>query len=329
MRRLLFTAALAVCGLVSRAQFDPGDMFIGETIAPEMDAVYVRGIQFLKATQSADGSWPGTHGTEPGVVGLSVLSILAHGEDPNHGPYAQTIRRGIDFILKNQGPNGYIGRSMYNHGFASLALAESYGSLDDARIGPALKKAVNLIMTSQSANPHGGWRYSPESTDADSTVSGAQMVALFAARNAGLEIPDKAIKRGLAYFKSCQTPDGGIGYTGPGGPNSARTAIGALAFALAREKDDPAFQSAFKYLKQSGFDPDGSYPMYYEYYAAQAFFHGDMEVWKKWNASNFQSLRDAQDESGGWQGGNGPAFSTAAALLSLAVNYRLVPIYER
>ncbi|MFO1522373.1 MAG: prenyltransferase/squalene oxidase repeat-containing protein [Kiritimatiellia bacterium] len=255
--------------------------------------------------------------------------MLAHGEDPNFGPYSQTIRRGVDFILKKQGSNGYIGMSMYNHGFGTLALAESYGSLDDARIGPALKKAVNLILTSQAANPHGGWRYSPESTDADTTVSGAQMVAIFAARNAGIEIPDKAVKRGLAYYKSAQTPDGGMGYSGPGGPNSARTAIGALVFALAREKDDPSFQSAMKYLRQTGFDPDGSYPMYYEYYAAQAFFHGDMEVWKKWNKNNFDALRLSQDESGGWEGGNGPTFSTAAALLSLAVNYRLVPIYER
>jgi hypothetical protein len=260
MRRLLFSAVLVACGFASHAQFDPGDMFIGETIAPEMDAVYTRGIQFLKSTQSADGSWPGTHGTEPGVVGLSVLSILAHGEDPNHGPYAQTIRRGIDFILKNQAPNGYIGRSMYNHGFASLALGR--------------------VLWIPRRRPH--WSCPQKGGQSHHDLAerqSARRLALFARihrrRQHGqrrpdgrtlrrpqrrLEIPDKAIKRGLAYFKSCQTPDGGIGYTGPGGPNSARTAIGALAFALAREKEDPAFQSAFKYLKQSGFDPTAVIP---------------------------------------------------------------------
>ena len=120
---------------------------------------------------------------------------------------------------------------MYNHGFSTLALAESYGAVQDPRLGPALQKAVDLILTSQAHNPFGAWRYSPESPDADTTVSGAQMVALFAARNAGIGVPEDAINKALKFFASCQTPDGGIGYTGPGGPNAARTSIGALVFA--------------------------------------------------------------------------------------------------
>ena len=67
---------------------------------------------------------------------------------------------------------------MYNHGFATLALAESYGAVNDDRLGPALQKAVRLILTSQEANPTKAWRYSPDARDADTTVSGAQMVAL-------------------------------------------------------------------------------------------------------------------------------------------------------
>ena len=38
----------------------------------------------------------------PAVVGLCVMAFLAHGEDPNHGPYAVNIKRGIDFILDQQ-----------------------------------------------------------------------------------------------------------------------------------------------------------------------------------------------------------------------------------
>ena len=103
---------------------------------------------------------------------------------------------------------------MYNHGFSTLALAEAYGYVHDDRIGPALQKAVDLILSSQSRNPNNAWRYSPESPDADTTVSGAQMVALFAARNAGIGVPEDAIRKALRFFAECQTPDGGIGYTG-------------------------------------------------------------------------------------------------------------------
>ena len=98
---------------------------------------------------------------------------------------------------------------MYNHGFSTLALAEAYGQVQDERIGPALQKAVDLILSSQSQNPNGAWRYAPDSPDADTTVSGAQMVALFAARNAGIGVPDAAIQKALRFFAECQTPDGG------------------------------------------------------------------------------------------------------------------------
>ena len=37
------------------------------------------------------------------------------------------------------------------------------------------------------------------------------MVALFAARNAGIPVPEKSIQDGLKFFLSCQTADGGFG----------------------------------------------------------------------------------------------------------------------
>ncbi len=125
---------------------------------------------------------------------------------------------------------------MYNHGFSTLALAEAYGYVHDDRIGPALQKAVDLILSSQRRNANHAWRYSPDSPDADTTVSGAQMVALFAARNAGIGVPENSIRQALRFFVDCQTPDGGFGYTNPGGPDGARTAIGALVLSLARQQ---------------------------------------------------------------------------------------------
>src|SRR5262249_36916106 len=164
--------------------------------------------------------------------------------------YSQAIQRGLDFILKKMNKQtGYIGNSMYNHGFATLALAESYGMVGDPRLGPALEQAVRLIVNTQSKNPFGAWRYSPESTDADTTVSGAQLVSLFAARNAGIAVPEEAIQKGLKFFLSCQTPEGGFGYTSATAPNGARSAIGCLVLALAKEKKSKAFERAFAFLK--------------------------------------------------------------------------------
>jgi hypothetical protein len=217
---------------------------------------------------------------------------------------------------------------MYNHGFSTLALAEAYGYVHDDRIGPALQKAVDLILSAQSHNPSNAWRYSPDSPDADTTVSGAQMVALFAARNAGIGVPEDAIRKALRFFAECQTPDGGIGYTAAGGPDGARTAIGALVFSLARQQRSAAFRSAIDYLDANPTD-EGGYHQYYLYYAAQAYFRVSARAFDAWNAQNVKSLASTQLDDGSWSSGLGPTFSTAASLLSLALNYRLLPIYER
>lgn len=325
--RWLIVCVLLLVAVVSNAQ----ELFMekSDISVKEVERVYVKGLQYLSRNQTPEGNWKDLpYGSEPAVVGLSVLSFLAHGDDANLGPYSQPIRRGLDFILKQQNPKtGYIGKTMYNHGFATLALAESYGMVDDARLGPALQKAVQLILTSQANNPLGAWRYSPESNDADTTVSGAQMVALFAARNAGLAVPEEAIEKGLKFFAKNQTPEGGFGYSSPSGPNAARTAIGCLMMALAKEKSSKSFQTAFEYLKKT--PPDQNYGQYYLYYASQAFFQASPEAWQTWNRKNIANLKTTQNAEGNWEGQFGTTFATSASLLSLALNYRFLPIYER
>ena len=299
------------------------------SLPAEVDRIYTRGLQYLVKNQAPAGNWPDLpHGAEPAVVGLSVVSMLAHGDDPNLGPYSVSIKRGLDYILKQMNPKtGYIGNSMYNHGFSTLALAESYGSVDDSRLGPALQKAVKLIIGAQEANTFRAWRYSPESTDADTTVSGAQLVALMAARNAGMPVPEKVIQDGLKFFITCQTQDGGFGYTSAVAPNAPRTAIGCLVLSLAKEKNSATFKAAFDFLKNN--HNDSQYPQYFLYYGSQAFFHGSPELWQKWNRENITSLKASQSPDGNWDGQFGSTFGTAASLLSLALNYRYLPIYER
>jgi hypothetical protein len=301
----------------------------GDTISPVIESVYVKGLAYLVSTQTATGGWPDSNGSQPGVIGLAVLAMLGHGDDPNFGPHSMAIKRGLNAILTQANPeNGYLGSTMYNHGFATLALAEAYGTVNDPRLGPALKKAVGLILTSQAQNPTGAWRYSPESRNADTTVSGAQMVALYAARNAGLHVPQEAIEQGLLFYRRAQSGDGGFGYTSAGSANAIRTAIGSLVFALGHQKDSSEFKRAFRYLQQGGGD-DRSKPYYYMYYASQAYFHADASAWSVWNAAHVKVLAETQNADGSWNGSNGATFSTSAALLSLALNYRLLPIYER
>ena len=314
----------------ARAQgiLDRGD----DHVPAQVDLIYTRGLTYLSKSQNADGSWNDGSGDEPGVVGLCVAAFLAHGTDPNHGEYAQTIRRGIDYILSKQNKmrdNGYIGTSMYNHAFATKALAESYGVVDHPKIGEALQKAVDLILSSQKRNPTGGWRYTPDAKDADTTVTGSQIVALFAARNAGFPIPDEAIRKGLAYLASCRGSDGSYGYTSAAGGKPTLTAIGSLCLSLNKETESKAYKASLEFLKKNLDYRDRTYPYYYEYYMSQALFHADESVWKEWNSRNIRYIGTIQSSDGSFPGSHGQAFSTAGALLSLALNYRYLPIYEK
>lgn len=301
-----------------------------DTIPAQAEMVYEKGLEYLARSQNEQGAWNDSVGNEAGVVGLCVAAFLAHGEDPVNGPYAKHIRNGLDYILSQQNEkNGYIGSSMYNHAFATKALAESYGVVDNPKIAPALKKAVDLILSSQKRNRFGAWRYTPDSRDADTTVTGCQMVTLFAARNAGIAVPDEAIRKGLSYLNNNRSSDGAYGYTSASGGKATLTAIGILCLSLAKEEDSKGFQASLEYLKKNLDYRDRYYPYYFEYYMSQALFHADDATWREWNARNIRYLSTIQNTDGSFPGNQGPSFNTAGALLSLALNYRFLPIYEK
>lgn len=336
MKRILPTAASILClgaslplaPMAVRAQ-EPA-VRQDDPVPPQAELVYEKGLQYLARTQNANGCWDDSVGGEPGVVGLCIAAFLAHGEDPVNGPYSKHIRAGLDYILDQQNEkNGYIGNSMYNHAFATKALAEAYGVVNHPELAPALRKAVDLILSSQKRNRFGGWRYTPDSRDADTTVTGSQLVTLFAARNAGIGVPDEAIRKGLAYLNHNRGNEGSYGYTSSSGGKPTLTAIGVLCLSLAKERDSKGFRASVDYLKKNLDYRERYYPYYFEYYMSQALFHADDEAWREWNGRNIRYLATIQSADGSFPGSQGPSFNTAGALLSLALNYRFLPIYEK
>jgi hypothetical protein len=305
--------------------------------------MYDRGLQYLANTQSEQGNW--TDGEQgPGITGLALMAFLASGEDPNYGLYSGHVRKAIRSIVNGQNPStGYFGGSMYHHGFATLALAEAYGTVDDRNlwpagqgksrsIGQALELAVRAAVTSQKKSQFGGWRYSPDATDADTSVSGAVFVGLLAARNAGIEVPDESINKAIAYYTSMTSTGGEVGYSGGMGgfgDSLARSSIATLVYSVARRKDLKQYKATLDYLKQRLEQTAMNYPEYTQYYEAQALFQGDILAWEKWNKLLIRQLKQAQKPDGSFQGQYGTDIGTTMSLLALALNFRFLPIYER
>ena len=187
----------------------------GEVVPRDVREMYDRGLQYLADKQTENGDWiDGQQG--PGTTGMGLMAFLASGEDPDFGRYRNNVRRALRSIISAQdGVTGYMGSSMYHHGFGMLALAEAYGAVDDRdlwpageasrrrSIGVALELAVREAVTSQKRNPLGAWRYSPEAQRRRHTsVSGAVLVGLLAARNAGIEVPDTSIDKAISFYKA-------------------------------------------------------------------------------------------------------------------------------
>ncbi len=316
----------------------------GETVPRDVREMYDRGLQFLTQKQTAGGNW--TDGqTGPGTTGLCLMAFLASGEDPNFGIYRNNVRRALRSMISTQDKNtGYMGNSMYHHGFAMLALAEAYGAVDESDlwegtatgehtgIGAALELAVRTAITSQKKNPLGAWRYSPNAADADTSVSGAILVGLLAARNAGIEVPDTAIDKAVSYYKSMTSSSGQVGYSGGMGgmgESLARSSIACLVYSLAHRKDLPQYTATIQYLVRQPEASRSPYAEYTLYYQSQALFQGDVEAWEKWNKLLVRKLKATQQSDGSFPGQFGASFGTSMSLLALALNYRLLPIYER
>jgi hypothetical protein len=339
------TAGLVLLGGLAAATAQPPNARIGEAVPRDVREMYDKGLQYLAKTQTERGDWTGGQ-QGAGITGMGLMVFLASGEDPNFGLHSNNVRRALRSIITGQdATTGYFGSSMYHHGFAMLALAEAYGAVDDRQVWPdgkgprstgaALELAVRAAITSQKRNPQGGWRYSPGATDADTSVSGAVLVGLLAARNAGIEVHDEVIDKAISYYTKMTAASGQVAYSGGLGgfdESLARISIATLVYSLARRKDLPQFKAALRYLVDR-LDATGTsgrgYAEYQYYYQAQALFQGDVEAWKKWNQLLVRQLKATQQADGSFRSPYGAATGTSLTLLALALNYRFLPIYER
>ena len=308
-------------------------------------------LKYLAAKQTPNGSWTSPNGEHPvAVTGYTLFAMLATGNLPNEGEYGKNVTNGVSFLLNCVRPDGYItsegaaagkkSSNMYDHGIATIALAEVYGQTQDPKVREKLVLAIKLIISAQ--NKEGGWRYQPRPNDADMSVTVLQVVALRAAKNAGLQVPQEVIDKAVKYVKSCQdVKSGGFCYQPHQSPGFARTAAAIYSLQVCGLYDDPMVKSGAEYLMRSKAPPTGDYFTYGSFYAAPAFYMIGGEQWKAWYNKIKTTLLDPAIVPDGdksiayWNGldGNakpiGPVYSTAVYTAILAMPYHYIPLYQR
>ena len=243
----------------AQAGFDEGRS--ADMITPGTQAAIDKGLVWLAKRQIMSGRNEGSfgHGGYAGgvaVCSLAGLAFMCSGSPPGQGPFGKNIDRCVKFITSCVQDTGYISvpgfgqDNMYGHGFATLFLSEVYGMSDrpdiDGAVGDKLRMAVKL--TCQCQNDAGGWRYQPQKSDADLSITICNIMGLRAARDAGIHVPDEVRNKCIDYVKKSQNADGGFRYqiSSGGGSTFPLTAAGVVSLYSAGIYDGEQVEKALK-----------------------------------------------------------------------------------
>jgi squalene cyclase len=312
-------------------------------ITPTAQQAINKGLASLAAAQHEDGSFGSgsIYRQNVAVTALAGMAFLSAGNTPGRGRYGKNVDRAVDFILASTDPSGFINVAdssshgpMYGHGFATMFLAEVYGMDPRPDIREKLKLAINLIIKCQ--NKEGGWRYQPLRKDADISVTVCQIMALRAARNAGIFVPKNTVEQCIQYVKQSQNSDGGFKYQlSIGSPSMfPRSAAGIVALYSAGIYEGRDLERGLRYLMR--FLPQGetfrheAHYFYGHYYAVQAMWHAGSSYWDRWYPAIRDELISRQLPDGSW---TDPVicneYGTAMACIVLQMPNNYLPIFQR
>jgi hypothetical protein len=323
-------------------------------ITSEAERAIERGLNYLQDRQPDDGSF-GTNQYKGNVAvtSLGALAFIAGGHLPGRTPRGRVITKALEYVLRQKdnhwagflhNPDDRSHGPMYGHGFGTLFLAEVHGMVDEPKLRQLthakLKSAVELIIRSQ--NREGGWRYLPVSPDSDISVTICQIMALRAARNAGIYVPKSTVDRCVDYVKRCQDRRQGwfryrLQDASIDNQSFARTAAGVAALYSAGIYTGTEIELALTYLMTHSKPIPGRIPrpdMYYfygHYYAAQAMWTAGGSYWSEWFPAIRDELLQAQREhrDGSWPDQFCFHYGTAMACIILQIPNNYLPILQK
>ncbi len=295
--------------------------------------------------------------SDAAATAMGLLPYLAAGQTQfTNGPFTQTIRMGVYWLLQHQKKDGDLSADtgahsqMYSHGLASIALCEDFGMTHDRSVGIAAQNAINFIQAAQNTKT-GGWRYTP-GEEGDTSVVGWQLMALKSAQMAGLAVNPATLEGTKKWLRSVSAGGEEGGSAGSGGRFSYRpdeggvtptmSAVGILCNQyLHAGRADPVITGGVRYL-MANLPNRNQHNVYYWYYATQVMHNMADRDWDTWNRKMRTILVETQAHegcsSGSWDPENperdawgpqgGRLMITSLSALTLEIYYRYLPLYK-
>ena len=313
-----------------------------------------RGVDNLKKSQKADGTWSGVSGYEGGSTALIALALLNAGENPS-SPQIQKSIKIIQAIPRSK---------TYEVSLRVMAL--SAADPTGKRYRSTIQGDIEWLLKGQT--PEGGWNYGGNKGGADASNSQFALLALSEANKYNLAIPNEHWQRAKDYWLGLyDEKSGGFRYNVSHEPIGSMTCAGIASLIIIRENlfnlnalangpnaiccggavDDiqPKLDKAFKWLADrftvkgnpTGKNAQSRQRFYYLYALERAGrFSGRRFLgphdWYRVGAAN---LVKTQRASGAWASGNRgrvsfgeakEAITTAFSLLFLSKGKRPVVI---
>jgi hypothetical protein len=356
--RDLILSALALAALSAPAAR-------ADEMSPEQRKAVRKGLEWLAKNQHKDGHWSDQYPVT--MTAVSGMALLMEGSTIREGKYKDNIRRTVDWLMAHSHPNGMIGnpnmpgesgRYMYGHGFGTLFLSCVVGEEEEGdrrrRLVEILERACKFSASAQT--DRGGWGYisAREGGNFDEgSVTITQVQALRAARNAGIAVPQEAIKMAQKYLSDSTDSSGGVVYSlgsgmAAGGGRPALTAAAIACGFSFGDYNSPLIKKWFKFCQQNLQGLGGArmgHDEYTHYYYAQANYMlgedgyarlfpnskgSDRLTWSGYKKENFSGMISSQSSDGSWSGGMvGPNFITPVYLTILQLDNAALPIYQR
>lgn len=273
--------AIATMGAVISAHGVAPSQAAGAAAAPvdaSVGKLADRGIEFLRGSQQADGSW--SPQTGPAVTALAAAGILHNGrsaDDP-------TVAKALAYVEKFVQPDGgiYAAGSTHRNYETCLSIMAMAAANADGRYDKQLAGAKQFLKDLQwddgeghdpSSDSYGGFGYgSHKRPDLSNTAFAAEALTTL-----GAEADEETMQRLLAFVSKCQNlesehnqtkfpalnPDGGFYYTIAAGgssqagelPNGGLRSYGSMTYAGLKsmiyagvDRDDQRVKAAIDWI---------------------------------------------------------------------------------
>ncbi|MEM8882830.1 MAG: prenyltransferase/squalene oxidase repeat-containing protein [Planctomycetota bacterium] len=217
-------AAIAAFGRFE-ASYVPGSPAMRAERMRKFRKVTDKACAWLADAQGADGLWSAeAHGGHPqgdvGVTALALMAFSAAGHADSVGPWAGTIRRGLEALVRRQDDEGHIGNPkrhqfFVQHCLATVALADAQVVGATKRDRGPLARAAKVIEDWR--NPSDAWRYQRRGGENDTFCTTWAAYALASAQRAGIPMSNAARRGTIRWFDKMTDDElGTVGYNSAG-----------------------------------------------------------------------------------------------------------------